>query len=210
MPLRQTQGAPILTLTTSEVSSLVERFCAPDTSNWDMQSTVFTLTEKVVAAAQVHDSSLNTCRGATLIPVLRGGLPMLVGAQSTLPANACVLVRCTKLKATQDVRVEWLVRRPLPPREDEDGPLVLLDTVIATGDTMHRLCDELEVMPGCTPSSVIVMSCYAAPAALQRLAMHPIVKYIVVAREAERCDDDGCLVPSTNGDIGDKIYGARF
>lgn len=52
------------------------------------------------------------------------------------------------------------------------------------------------------------MSCYAAPAALQRLAAHPFVKNIVVPREARRYDDSGYLAPYTNGDIGDKIYGA--
>ncbi|KAK7923292.1 hypothetical protein PG985_007363 [Apiospora marii] len=55
----------------------------------------------------------------------------------------------------------------------------------------------------------IIMSYYAAPAASQRLASHPVVEYIVVAKEAERCDDSGYLIPSTNGDIRDNIYGSR-
>ncbi|KAK7941173.1 uncharacterized protein PG986_013560 [Apiospora aurea] len=185
----------------------METFCAPNASNHIMQRTIHTLTRKLVAAAQDHDSSLTS---ATLIPVLEAGLPMYVGAQSALPSSTCVLVRCSKSKSSQNVAVEWLGRRPLPRQDDEGiGPLVLLDTVIATGDTIKLICDRLLGMPGCILRSVVILSCYAAPAALQRLAMHPLVKYIVVAREAEKCDDNGYLVPYTNGDIGDKIYGAK-
>jgi 4a-hydroxytetrahydrobiopterin dehydratase len=35
------------------------------------------------------------------------------------------------------------------------------------------------------------------------------VRLIVVAQKAHYCDDLGFVVPSTNGDIGDKIYGKK-
>lgn len=86
---------------------------------------------------------------------------------------------------------------------------VVLDTVIATGDTVAKLCDELWELSGRRERSVVVMCCYAAPAALVRLSRHPVVQYIVVARWAEGCDEAGYLVPTTNGDIGDKLFGEK-
>ncbi|KAK8140329.1 hypothetical protein PG984_000395 [Apiospora sp. TS-2023a] len=187
----------------------MEDFCAPSSSHHLMQCIIHVLTRKIIFHAEGKDP-WGLAKPATLIPVLRGGLPMYVAAQSALPSSTCVLVRCSKFEGSHDVDVEWLGRKPLPRPDDikDNGPLILLNTVIATGDTLNKLCDQLLDMPGCTPRSVIIMTCYAAPAALKRLAAHPAVKYIVVAKEAEKCDDNGHLVPSTNGDIGDKIYGA--
>lgn len=131
---------------------------------------------------------------------------MFVAAQPLLPATSCILSRCSKKKGTQDVVVEWLGRKPFPQVAD-DGKLVILDTIIATGDTVVKLCEELWEMSGRKPRSVVVWCCYAAPEALERVARCPVVEYVVVAKRAERCDEKGYLVPYTNGDIGDKIYG---
>jgi 4a-hydroxytetrahydrobiopterin dehydratase len=110
------------------------------------------------------------------------------------------------MKGTQEVVVDWLGRRPLPPASD-DGKIVILDTIIATGDTVVKLCEELWEMSGGLPRSVVVLCVYAAPEALERVARCPVVEYVVVGRRAERCDERGYLVPYTNGDIGDKIFG---
>ncbi|KAK8083664.1 uracil phosphoribosyltransferase-domain-containing protein [Apiospora saccharicola] len=189
MSSNQRKEAPILTLIERKVSSLIEDFCAPSSSHHLMQCTIHALTRKIIFHAQ-GQGPWGLAKAATLIPVLRGGLPMY---------------------GSRDVDVEWLIRKPLPRLEDikDSGPLILLDTVIATGDTLNKLCDQLLDMPGCTPRSVIIMTCYASPVALKRLAAHPVVKYLVVAKAAEQCDDNDHLVPSTNGDIGDKIYGAK-
>jgi 4a-hydroxytetrahydrobiopterin dehydratase len=106
------------------------------------------------------------------------------------------------------VVVEWLGRRPFP-TEPDDGKIVVLDTIVATGDTIVKLCEELWEMSGHQPRSVVVLCCYAAPEALERIAQCPVVEYVVVGKRAETCDKDGYLVPYTNGDIGDKIYGVR-
>lgn len=180
----------------------MEHFCALSASTQPMQSTIQSLTSEIIATAQRHDPIL-TC--TTLIPVLRWGPPTYVRAQALLGSLTCVLVRCFNSKGNQDVIVDLLDRKPFPRQKDESGPVVLLDTVIATGDTRGKLCDELFEMDGCTERSVVIVSCYARPADLDRLAMYPVVKYIVVVRKAEKCGDDGYLVLYTNGDIGDKI-----
>lgn len=133
---------------------------------------------------------------------------MFVAAQPLLASTSCVLVRCYKTKGSDCVIVDWSGRRPFP-QALGDGRLVFLDTVIATGGTVAKLCDELWEMSGCRERSVVVMCCYAAPAAFVRLSRHPVVQYIAVARRAEGCNKAGYLVPTTNGDIGDKLFGEK-
>ena len=72
-----------------------------------MQDTIHALTRKIVDLAKSHDKTL-TQSPTTMIPILRGALPMFVAAQPLLPATSCILSRCSKKKSTQDVVVEWL------------------------------------------------------------------------------------------------------
>ncbi|OQE16074.1 hypothetical protein PENFLA_c029G07841 [Penicillium flavigenum] len=197
--------APIIELPqTPTLTNLMTTFCSPSSTPKIMQDTIHTLTHEIISAAKSHDQTLQS--PTTMIPILRGALPMFVAAQPLLPATSCILARCSKTKGTQDVVVDWLGRRPFPPAFD-DGKIVILDTIIATGDTVVKLCEELWEMSGGLPSSVVVLCVYAAPEALERVARCPVVEYVVVGRRAERCDERGYLVPYTNGDIGDKIYG---
>lgn len=133
---------------------------------------------------------------------------MLVAAQPMLHLSSSILARCSKTKGTSDVVVEWLGRRPFSTAHD-DGRLIVLDTVVATGDTIVQLCAEIYALSGGT-ASMVVWCCYAAPAALERVAACPGVEYVVVGQRAELCDERGYLVPYTHGDIGDKIYGGRM
>ena len=170
-----------------------------------MQDTIYAFTNEIISTAKSYDSML-TQFPTTMIPILRGALPMFVAAQPLLPATSSILVRCSKAKGTENVVVEWLGRPPFPAQSD-DGKIVILDTIIATGDTVVQLCEELWEMSGKQPKSVVILCCYAAPEALERIAQCPVVEYVVVGKKAERCDEKGYLIPYTNGDIGDKIYG---
>ncbi|KAL3421606.1 pterin 4 alpha carbinolamine dehydratase [Phlyctema vagabunda] len=212
--------APIIEGSSSSIQELLIPFRSPDTSPKEMLNTVHKLTRHVVEAGQAHDQTL---RHVTAIPILRAGMPMFVGAQGLFESCGCILARCHKKKGTQEVIVDWLGRAPFPAAVD-DGRLVILDTIIATGDTIVKLCDDLwermgsdghdnETGAGCEgkyqPRSVIVMTCYAAPEALEKIARHPIVQYVVVAAKADSCDAAGYLVPYTHGDMGDKLYGLQ-
>ncbi|KAF3022193.1 hypothetical protein E8E15_004019 [Penicillium rubens] len=85
-------------------------FCSPSSTPKIMQDTIHTLTHEIISAAKSHDQTLQP--PTTMIPTLRGAL--------------------THTKGTQDVVVDWLGRRPFPPASD-DGKIVILDTIIATG-----------------------------------------------------------------------------
>ena len=85
---------------------------------------------------------------------------------------------------------------------------VILDTVMATGATVVRLCDELSSIPGLR-NQVTILSCYASPQAIAAVAVHPAVHSIFVAHRADTVDEHGYLVPYTNGDMGDKLFGKK-
>lgn len=166
-----------------------------------MQWLTRAMAKDVMAAIVEKEPGL---KEATLIPVLRGGLPMYVAAQEALPDAGALLVRCSKLKSTTTVQVEWLGGRPPP-----DRPVILLDTLIATGDTLLKLCDELEeVAPG-RKGWVIVASCYASPEGLAAVVSHPVVARIFTAAKSHTVDEHGYVVPYTHGDIGDKLFGSK-
>ncbi|OQE07641.1 hypothetical protein PENVUL_c012G09608 [Penicillium vulpinum] len=204
-----TISAPIIELPqTPTLTTLMTTFCSPSSTPKIMQDTIHALTHEIISAAKSHDTTL-TQSFTTMIPILHGALPMFVAAQPLLPATSCILARCSKAKGTQDVVVDWLGRRPFPP-ESDDGKILVLDTIIATGDTVVKLCEELWEMSGQKSRSVVVLCTYAAPDALEKVARCPVVEYVLVGRRAERCDERGYLVPYTNGDIGDKIYGGEW
>ncbi|KAE8353318.1 hypothetical protein BDV28DRAFT_133383 [Aspergillus coremiiformis] len=188
----------ILTLPpTPTLTTLISTLRSATTPPQTMQTTIQTLTHTLITTAKAHDPTLTN---PTLIPILRGALPMYVTAQTLFPTSSCILTRAHKKKGTQQVHVDWLGRRP----GAEDGRVVVLDTVVATGDTVVRMCEELEEMG----RGVVVVCCYAAPEALVRIAGCSGVEFVVVGVRAERCDENGYLVPGTHGDIGDRIFGA--
>lgn len=54
-----------------------------------------------------------------------------------------------------------------------------------------------------------LLCCYASPQALAAVAGHEFVHSIVIAHQADTVDEHGYLVPYTNGDLGDKIFGKK-
>ena len=86
--------------------------------------------------------------------------------------------------------------------------LVILDTVLATGATVLKLCDELSNTVG-SERKITVLCCYASPQALAAVANHRALHSVIVAHEADTVDDKGYLVPYTNGDVGDKLFGNK-
>ncbi|KAF7585073.1 putative pterin-4-alpha-carbinolamine dehydratase, partial [Aspergillus hancockii] len=146
----------------------------------------------------------------TLIPILRAALPMYVALKPHLPHSTCLLAQASKTKGTKQVSLTWPGRRPYPPQRD-DGRIIILDTVIATGDTVVALCEAIWAMGAREAGrKVVVMCVYGAPEALERVRKCEGVECVVVGFVAEGCDEHGYLVPATHGDVGDKIYGVAW
>ena len=91
-----------------------------------------------------------------------------------------------------------------------------MDTVIATGDTILTLLDDMkatieaiEVDSMECHRRVTVLTCFASPQALAKLKGHPLVDSVVVGAVADSVDQMGFLIPSTGGDMGDKLFGEK-
>ena len=169
-----------------------------------MHTVVQSMTIEIVKVAKQHDPTLAKVP-VTLIPILRGALPMYVAASHEFDAPSCVLARGSRAKGETSVRIEWLGRRPFP-LVPEHGHIVLLDTVIATGGTILKICDDLMGLSGSETKYITILSCYVSPAGLEAVAKHPLVREVFVAARAERVDENGYVVPYP-GDVGDKLFG---
>ena len=204
-----------ITILSSEDHSVLELFpnflSATATAPVTIQ-VVTELARKVVRAFLDAEHPPITTQ-VTLIPVLRAGLPMYVAASPLLPNSDTALVQCFNDKSAQgpsSVRVNWMGTSPIEAKRRDttsmERHLVILDTILATGDTVLRLCDELSDLE----AQVTVLCCYASPQALAAIAGHEVVHSIFVAHQADTVDENGYLVPYTNGDVGDKLFGKKI
>ncbi|RYP35020.1 hypothetical protein DL767_004001 [Monosporascus sp. MG133] len=203
------EHAPIVTVFQASpvIQSLFPAFLDQAASESSMQATVESMAAEVVHAARQRNPQLAKVP-VTLVPILRGALPMYVAASRLFPSPSCVLVRGFRAGAKGPgaaARVEWLGRRPFP-LVPPDGHVVLLDTVIATGGTILSICDELMTLSGADVKYITILSCYVSPIGLEAVAKHPLVREIIVAARAEGVDEEGYTVPYP-GDIGDKLFG---
>jgi 4a-hydroxytetrahydrobiopterin dehydratase len=198
--------APVITLlpSNSTIQSLFPTFLDSSISEATMHQVVQSMTVQLVAAAKKQDPGFNTIP-LTLVPILRGALPMYVAASQHFTAPFCVLVRGFRAHDDSPVTIEWLGRRPFP-LVPEHGHIVLLDTVIATGGTILTICDELMALSSSAERFITILSCYVSPKGLAAVAKHPLVRNIIVAATAEGVDENGYVVPYP-GDVGDKLFG---
>jgi 4a-hydroxytetrahydrobiopterin dehydratase len=164
------------------------------------------MTEELINVAKQRNQVL-TRVPVTLVPILRGALPMYVAASRLFESPFCVLARGSRANGDAPAQVEWLGRRPFP-LIPENGHILLLDTVIATGGTILSICDELMTLSGPAVRYITILSCYVSPNGLKAVAKHPLVRDVIVAASAESVDDNGYTVPFP-GDIGDKLFGKR-
>ncbi|KAE8453325.1 hypothetical protein EG329_011392 [Mollisiaceae sp. DMI_Dod_QoI] len=195
---------------------LLPPFLSASTTPSQMQNIVRQTTSFIVSHAFPPGATLSENVELILIPILRAALPMYVAAQTQLSDAGCVLVRCKKAKGSKNVSIEWLGEHPvasttsLPQdygkHEVKRKQIILLDTVIATGDTIVSLCDEFragDAVRGC----VTVLACYASPESVEVVKRHEMVGRVVVGFLSESVDKEGYLIPYTNGDVGDKMFG---
>jgi len=186
------------------IQSLFPAFLDQAASESSMQKTVESITAAVVHVAKQRNQKL-TSIPVTLVPILRGALPMYVAASHLFESPSCVLVRGVRAKGDAPTQIEWLGRKPFPLIPD-DGHIILLDTVIATGGTILKICDELLAFSGSSVKYITILSCYVSASGLEAVAKHPLVHEVIVAAKAEGVDENGYTVPYP-GDIGDKLFG---
>jgi len=138
-----------------------------------------------------------------LLPVLRAAIAMWPVMNREFHSPVTHFCVGDKVKGTDRVDFMWL---KTPPHRGRGANVVILDTVVATGDTILRLLHDLEERNILEGNSLHLLSCYASPIALERIGSKNVLRSIIVGVVSEGVDSDGYLIPRTNGDIGEKLF----
>lgn len=136
-----------------------------------------------------------------LMPVMRAGMAMWDTANEYFGYPETSFLWGTKEKGTDRASVIWLKQNNL------DKKIVILDPIIATGDTIVQAYANIIAHSEGTPS-ITVLSCYAAPQGIQSVLDKTQNIDLIVGCMAQSVGLDGYLIPPTNGDMGDKLFGA--
>lgn len=155
---------------------------------------------KTIASAVVQEG-ISVSEDLVLVPIMRAGVAMLDVALDAAPHASTLFVVSTKTKGTDEVALTWLKHEAAPRRD-----VVVLDTVIASGDTIVEVCTELarRVEP---MSQLRILTCYASPEGVARILARVPRAQLLVGCLSETVGNDGYVIPRINGDMGDKLYG---
>lgn len=178
----------------SNVREQLEQLSAVNATRRQVQTAVGSITRQLLEAGYIPNSDKTV-----LVPVFRAGLAMWPAASEFFDYPETIMAEGVKSRQSNKSEVHF---RKLINLQNKD--LVILDPIIATGGTSVETIDYLQQKP---IGSIAVLSCYAAPQGLDSIiSAHPEVQ-IVAGCLAEDVDELGYLIPPTNGDIGDKLFG---
>jgi uracil phosphoribosyltransferase len=144
-----------------------------------------------------------TIAGKKLVfaPILRSGMGMLDGMLELAPAARVAHIGLYRDPATLDC-VEYYFKVP---NELEERTVVIIDPMLATGNTAIAAVDRLRE----AGAKSIRMACLlCAPEGLSKFHGHHPDVPIWTAAIDERLNDHGYIVPGL-GDAGDRMYGTR-
>lgn len=192
----------------AKLQQLFPEFLSSTTTSAEMQQVVQEMTKEVVETAK--DLAIpRTISTVALIPILRGALPMYVAAQSLFTKPESILVRGYRANHSEPVRLDWLGRAPST-ADLTERHILIMDTVIATGGTILKICDELMSLGGDSKRGrcITILACYVSPIGLTAVAKHPLVRAVIAAVKADGVDEHGYTIPYP-GDVGDKLFGKK-
>lgn len=178
----------------SIIHDSIKRLSRPSASRKVVRDEIVFITNKLI---ENHLTPLP--QEVTLMPILRGGLPMWEAANEFFSSPKSIFVNANKTKGTKIVQFDIMSNDKI------NGKLLIMDTVVATGDTICGILDKLKKLEN--GLEVYFMSCYCSPKGLERLRSHSkFLKVVSIGVLSESVDDNGFLIPATNGDVGDKLY----
>lgn len=189
-------GSPVVVTTDDRrLQTALDDFCRPSVGR-------STATDAVEAIAEIL---LQRTPGIgavdLLVPIARAGLALLRPADIATRYADVLFSMCRRTSA--GITMTWS-----PPRiADRATNALILDIVTATGGTLDVVVPALRRQ---APSlrSITIVTCFATPEALERLATHDRGDLVVVVgRVCGGVDADGYVWPPTNGDTGDKLFG---
>jgi len=140
--------------------------------------------------------------GLILVPIFRAGVGMLNGMMRILPfasVGHIGIYRDKNVKST----VEYYFRLP---KNCSGKKVLLLDPLLATGDTV---CSALDRLKECGVGSITLITILAAPEGLEKLQrFHPDVKVVTLNIE-NGLNKKGYILPGI-GDAGERLYQETF
>lgn len=138
-----------------------------------------------------------------MVPIARAGLAMLPPADAATGYVNTLFAICRR-RGSVDVNCVWTP----PNAATRSRHAVILDVVAATGRTINVVTASLrERAP--VLESITLLLCFATPDALETISVATEVPVCaVVGRLCDGVDAGGYVLPTTNGDAGDKLFGA--
>lgn len=153
------------------------------------------------------ETPLETTQGSvlshplTLVPILRAGIGMTDGILSLVPEARVGHIGIYRDESS----LEPIAYYAKFPPDVADGPVLLIDPMLATGGSACHAAAELK-RRGCTDIRLICLVC--APEGVARMGeSHPDVVIYTAALDRE-LDDRGYIRPGL-GDAGDRIFGTQ-
>ncbi len=137
----------------------------------------------------------------TLVPILRAGVGMTDGILALMPEARVGHIGIYRNESSLDP-VAYYAKYP---RDMSDGPVLLVDPMLATGGSAVHAAREIKAR-GCADIRLICL--VAAPEGVQRmLDHHPDVRIFAAALDRQ-LNDRGYIMPGL-GDAGDRIFGTQ-
>ena len=134
-------------------------------------------------------------------PILRSGMGMLDGMLELAPAARVAHIGLYRDPATLEC-VEYYFKAPA---DLEDRQVVVIDPMLATGNTAIAAVDRLKE----AGARSIRMACLlASPEGISKFQGHHPGVRVWAAAVDERLNDHGYILPGL-GDAGDRMYGTR-
>ena len=137
-----------------------------------------------------------------VVPILRGGLALLDGAQSLLPLAS--VYHLGLVRDEQTLQPHCYLNK-LPEKFAPQTRVVILEPMVATGGSIMLAMSEL-TKRGVDPALLRIISVVVAPPALQKLSKEYPQLQIYTATIDEGLNEQGYIVPGL-GDAGDRAFG---
>jgi uracil phosphoribosyltransferase len=170
------------------------------------------LVTKVIECLETQAVEVQTptasCRGEViahpieLVSILRSGDALLDTFMSHFPDAHVTKVLVQKNEETAHPVFSYM---KLSPSIASGATVLVLDPMIATGDTLHTVLSLLKEK-GVQEENIIVACIATCPEGLRELCAHHSAIRLVMNVLDEKLNEKKCIVPGL-GDFGDRYYG---
>ena len=135
-----------------------------------------------------------------LVALLRGGLPLCIGAQKVFPYADVGFIGIARNEETLQPKTDYVA---IP--DVQDRTVILIDTMIATGVSMLYAIKTIEKGK---PKKIILLAGISAESGIERVLEYSPGVQIFSAAIDPLLNHKGYIVPGL-GDAGDRSYGLR-